>query len=133
MPVLKRKEKRRAYLPVKVDTGATSDQGFYNSQRWRKVSIAHRYAWPLCEVADHLGLLLESNVVDHIIPIEHGGARFDERNFCAMSHYWHNVKRGKESHRKILVQYKDTAEGRIPANRKEIFYVLTGKGGGENP
>lgn len=123
------KNKRRSYLPAKEPKKPTSDQSFYNSARWRKTSIQHREAKPLCQVCllgdEHI---CTADVVDHIVPIEQGGSKFDSKNHMGMCHRHHNRKRGLESRTPILVTWKENAEGeKVPVLYNQIIHVLCGQ------
>ena len=124
MPNLPR-SRRRSYEPDKPkrERQATGDQSFYNSPRWRRVSRLYRQKHPLCEVAKAKGEVRAAEVVDHIISITFGGARYDERNLMAMSHHYHNRKSGLETHGCFLATV-DSAEGKLPRQRSEVFERL---------
>lgn len=42
--------------------------GFYWTNRWKRKSEEYRKAHPLCVECDRIGLVVESTMVDHIIP-----------------------------------------------------------------
>ena len=132
MPV--EKKRKISYVPeIKQQNRAKKNYTFYNSKLWRNTSRLYRMDHPLCEVAAFFGEVLEADVVDHLIPINELGAKLDERNLMAMSHKYHNIKSGKEAHKKILIEY-ETIEGigRVPVNRQNIFKILKGEGGFES-
>lgn len=64
-------------------------------------------------------------VVDHIVPIQQGGAKWDERNHMGMCGHHHNVKRGLEKHGYCVETTQGTG-GLIPMDRNEIIDKLTG-------
>lgn len=84
---------------------SSSTKKFYNSSRWRKVSKQFRNENPLCQKSLEEGKYVLANVTDHIIPINHGGAKFDLRNLQSLSNSKHNSKSAKE---KKLPIYKFT-------------------------
>jgi len=66
----------------------------YNTAAWRKYSRRFRDAARVC-----VGFMTcggGAEVVDHIIPVEQGGAFWDEANHQAMCNGCHNRKRGEE-------------------------------------
>lgn len=123
MPSLK-KSSRRKYLPEKKDKQATSDQTFYNSKMWRKYSRSFRIINPLCAVAMARDEVIGSDVVDHIVPIEQGGSKWDPRNHMAMSHYWHNRKRNLESRGIIVETRRNENNELIPINSNAAINLL---------
>ena len=62
-------------------------------------------------------------MTDHIIPIEQGGAEWDQRNYMALSNKVHNVKRALES-RGFVIASKQGEGGLIPVNRQDIIDKL---------
>lgn len=93
---------------------------YANSRRWRSKSKAFRKRNAFCEVWLAFGRHVKSDVVDHIIRIEDGGSFWDERNYMAMSHFWHNKKRGMES-RGLKMRRTKGRGGWIPLDREEII------------
>ena len=132
MPI--EKKRKISYVPErKQQTRTEKNYGFYNSKLWRNTSRLYRMDKPLCEVAEFFGEVLEANVLDHLIPINEGGAKLDERNLMAMSHKYHNKKSGMEAHKNILIEYETIPGiGRVPTNRENIFKILKGEGGFES-
>lgn len=113
----KRKDKRRRLTTEKKDS-------VINSTPWRKLSHRYRQSNPLCEVHNHFGFITPSNLVDHIIPRSQGGAVWHLDNLCAMDKWIHDVKSGLETKQGCLVEFIETANGKIPSRREDIFYVL---------
>jgi len=68
-----------------------------------------------------------ANVTDHIIPISAGGAVWDKRNHMAMSHHYHNVKRGHEKGG-LGIRVMKGRDGLIPVDRMEIINKLLKRG-----
>ena len=123
MPTLP-SDRRRRYIPEKEKKPAGSNQGFYNSTRWRKVSKAHKRNFPLCEVCAANDELKSVDVTDHIVPIEKGGSKFNPLNFMSMCHEHHNAKRGLESHGYCVQTEMDFNNEFIPVDRDEIIVKL---------
>lgn len=69
---------------------------FYNSRAWRKASKLYLMQHPFCECPKCAASdkPLTAQMVDHITPINQGGASLDPRNFQAMAHKCHNRKSG---------------------------------------
>lgn len=78
----------------------TANYTFYNSYAWRQKSKSYRRSNPLCSSCLEKGRTSPSEVTDHIIPIDKGGAKWDENNFMALCHSCHNSKSGKSARSK---------------------------------
>ena len=91
MPSIPKKQPHRAYLPEKTNMSIrkVDNSNFYNSTLWRKVSRIYRTNNPLCEASE---TPQPADVVDHIIPISQGGAKYDNRNLMSLCHEKHNRK-----------------------------------------
>lgn len=76
-----------------------------------------------CEVAWAAGELRMAEVTDHIIPLSKGGAPYDDRNLMAMSHYYHDKKRGAESHG-YVIDSEPGDGGLVPVDRSAVFAKL---------
>ncbi len=74
-----------------------TELGFYQSARWRALRASVLYANPLCCVCSTLGRVVVASVVDHIVPIKDGGARFDPANLQALCVSCHNAKTARET------------------------------------
>lgn len=74
------------------------NQQFYNSKEWRATRKYFIVDNPLCVECERNGLTVAADVVDHITPINEGGARFDFENLQSLCHRHHNKKSGKEAH-----------------------------------
>jgi 5-methylcytosine-specific restriction endonuclease McrA len=59
---------------------------------------------PLCVECQRVGKITPATVVDHITPINTGGARFDFNNLQGLCAHCHNKKSGREAHKKTEVQ-----------------------------
>lgn len=125
------KPKRLPWQQPKAQAG--TNQKFYNSTRQRKQSIAWRKENPLCEVCLNNGIVKpviqkgkRVGVMDHLIPIEKEGAKYNSLNFMSMCDPCHNKKRNAESKGQII-EYIETEEGRIPKDRTDVFKLLNNK------
>ena len=66
--------------------------GFYSSARWRATREAVLRAHPLCVTCLRDELTRPAVVVDHIVPLKAGGARFDWTNLQPLCVSCHNRK-----------------------------------------
>lgn len=57
------------------------DIPFYNSSKWRKLSLAYKERHPICE---NDGCNEPSYYTDHIVPISEGGEKLYEDNLQAL-------------------------------------------------
>lgn len=77
--------------------GFDAEVGFYQSRQWRSVRAALLREHPLCGACGAKGLLVAARVVDHVLPIKDGGARFDAANLQSLCVSCHNSKTARES------------------------------------
>lgn len=96
------KPSRRAYLPPRETQGRRlhANSAFYQSSRWRRLRQIKLNADPICEECRSRGLVTEATVVDHIVPINEGGAALDLRNLQSLCDACHNRKSGREAHKR---------------------------------
>lgn len=71
-----------------------ADLKFYNTSRWRKLSLAYKMQHPVCEVVD---CHQSSYYTDHIVPVSDGGDKWDENNFQALCRSCNASKTAKQS------------------------------------
>ncbi len=76
------------------------NRDIYSSHQWRKLSEAIRSKEPLCRECKKQGVRTAAKVVDHIIPINQGGAAYDESNLQPLCSKCHQSKSGSERHSK---------------------------------
>lgn len=74
------------------------NESFYASTAWRKLRHLKIKMNPLCEECERLGKLTPGRVVDHITPINQGGASLALDNLQTLCDKCHNKKSGIESH-----------------------------------
>lgn len=72
-----------------------SNQSFYNSTKWRKLSKAFKVLNPLCVECLQEGKTTPVDITDHIEPIDKGGAKLDVANLQSLCHSHHNKKSGR--------------------------------------
>ena len=96
---------------------------FYNKTSWRRTSTNLRKQNPICLVCDER----PSQVCDHVIGREIGGANYDVENLLAMCHQCHNIKRAMEARTSsALIDTKTSAtEDKLtPVNKQDIIPLL---------
>lgn len=94
------KEPHRPWKPKKeVQSGREEEnKAFYQSRRWRKVRALKIARNPICEECAKKGVVSDKNlVVDHIKPINQGGAPLDMENLQTLCSPCHNRKSGREA------------------------------------
>ena len=64
----------------------------YSTSRWQKLRAYKRKRNPLCEECLKHGRITPAVLVDHIIPIEEGGAVFEIENLQSLCSECHNKK-----------------------------------------
>lgn len=80
----------------KLNTAWGKRNSFYDTARWRRVSIQVRKDKPLCEHCQQNGFIEPSTQTDHIVPIEHGGDKFNYHNLQALCDKCHARKTQKD-------------------------------------
>jgi len=78
-----------------------AELGFYQSAQWRAVRAAFLRQHPLCCACEVRGRVVPAVVVDHVVPIKQGGARFDPENLQSLCVSDHNAKSAKERAQRI--------------------------------
>lgn len=76
--------------------GFDAEVAFYNSTSWRSVRAAVLREQPLCAACAKSERVVAARVVDHVLPIKRGGARFDVSNLQALCVPCHNRKSARE-------------------------------------
>ena len=69
---------------------------FYQSTQWRKVRSLKLQQNPTCEECERNGRLTPAQMVDHITPINKGGAMLDMENLQSLCNACHNRKSAKD-------------------------------------
>jgi 5-methylcytosine-specific restriction protein A len=77
--------------------GFDTEQGFYQSSRWRATRASFLRENQLCVKCLEHGVLQPAKVVDHIVPIKRGGDRFGRSNLQALCVPCHNAKTASET------------------------------------
>lgn len=97
MPTIK-KSVRRPWQQVKEPFGGRKNPNrkFYESSAWRKLRAKFIAANPLCAECLKRGVVTPARVVDHILPINMGGAALSEDNLQALCDRCHNIKSARD-------------------------------------
>ena len=77
--------------------GFDSEMGFYQSTAWRAVRAAYLREHPTCVRCARRGRVVAAVVVDHVVPLKDGGARFDWANLQGLCIACHNAKTARET------------------------------------
>lgn len=113
MPIIP-KAKRPSWLPAKDNSrwtkGAAGD--FYDSTLWRSIRKRALQKHPICLFCKQDNIITESQVVDHVIPIELGGSKTDANNLQGICTHHHNVKTAIECKCNSLLILKASFESR---------------------
>ena len=80
--------------------GFDTELGFYKSAQWRVLRAAFLREHPVCGLCAARGRVVAAVVVDHVVPVKDGGARFDAANLQALCVTCHNRKTAQETARK---------------------------------
>lgn len=99
MPTLKKTEKR-PWMPERgVQEGRLHPNNkFYQSKAWRDLRALKIEQFPLCEECQRKRITTLAQVVDHVVPINEGGAKLDMVNLQSLCNPCHNRKSGQEAH-----------------------------------
>ena len=96
MPSSPNRVQRPWVVPKKPFERENSNQEFYNSRAWRNCRKLFLELNPLCKHCDVVGLTEPAKVVDHIVPINKGGDRFNYDNLQALCVSCHNKKSARD-------------------------------------
>lgn len=89
---------QRSWVPQrKAFERENKNTEFYNSWPWRKKAKAFKISNPLCVECQKNELIVPAKVVDHIVPINAGGAKLDDSNLQSLCESCHNRKSAGES------------------------------------
>lgn len=88
----------RSWVPQRAAFEREKDNTpFYNSWPWRKLRKVFRINHPLCVHCEANDIVTPGKVVDHIVPINKGGAPLDVNNLQSLCEKCHNKKSSNES------------------------------------
>ena len=74
-------------------------KSFYKSPEWLKVRKLQLLSHPLCAECLKRGKHTKATMVDHIIPIKQGGAKYDQSNLQSLCWACHSRKSAEEGSR----------------------------------
>lgn len=111
-------EHRPAYMPDGPKRKPSGDQTVYKSKAWKSLRRIHMRAHPLCVACLEQGFLTDctlprAGVVDHIIAVSAGGARYDVRNLWTLCRDCHERKSKMEQHKQLDNVPTYTVEGEL--------------------
>ena len=97
MPSIK-KHTKRPWLPERKPYEGYRHHNtvFYQSRRWRSLRALKLQKDPLCEECMRKGVLVPAQMVDHIVPINKGGAPLDLNNLQSLCNHCHAVKTARD-------------------------------------
>lgn len=97
MPTIK-KHARRPWLPEKqpFEGYRHHNSEFYQSRKWRSLRKLKLERSPLCEECQRKGILTPAQMVDHIVPINKGGAPLDFDNLQSLCNRCHAAKSARD-------------------------------------
>lgn len=95
-PMFRLRRPRPAKRTVSDEAAYEERRAFANSPLWRKTSKAHLRANPLCAYCEQAGRIRAATLVDHLLAIADGGAKFDPANFRSCCEDCHAEKTAAE-------------------------------------
>ncbi|GAB0481680.1 hypothetical protein KML24007_04260 [Alistipes indistinctus] len=99
MPMIKKTTKRPWQPERGVQEGRLHPNNkFYQSTAWRDLRALKLEQSPLCEECQRKGITTLAQMVDHVVPINQGGAKLDMENLQSLCNPCHNRKSGQEAH-----------------------------------
>jgi 5-methylcytosine-specific restriction protein A len=103
-----KRERQSAEITRRMESPeAREHKAFYDSSTWRKFRLEVLRREPFCRACRAAGCVRLAEMVDHIVPIRHGGDRLSWANLAPLCHACHNAKRGEEAHGASAVQSDD--------------------------
>ena len=92
-------DSRQTYIHKKNNAFKGIDKSnmyIYKSAQWRKVRQLVLHRQPYCLHCERKGIYKTANTIDHITPINKGGACFNINNLQALCSSCHNSKSAKD-------------------------------------
>jgi 5-methylcytosine-specific restriction protein A len=99
MPTINRKTNKYVFQNETNRSGYVTQNGFYQSWKWRKKSKLFLANNPLCVECKKLGIITQATETDHIKPISQGGEIWDNDNLQALCKSCHAKKSAKEKNK----------------------------------
>lgn len=85
------KDKERAFVGMDK-----SNSHIYNSRQWRKLRQMVLHKQPICLMCEQKNRYTTANTIDHILPINKGGAIWSMDNLQALCSSCHNKKSARD-------------------------------------
>lgn len=97
MPTIK-KRTHRPWQPKREAFGGYRHHNteFYQSASWRRLRTVKLEQNPMCEECERNGRYTPAQMVDHIVPINKGGASLDIKNLQSLCNACHARKSAKD-------------------------------------
>lgn len=97
MPTIK-KSQRRPWQPERkpFERFRHHNTAFYQSTPWRRIRAMKLEQQPMCEECERRGRLTPAQMVDHIVPINKGGAPLDMDNLQSLCNACHARKSAQD-------------------------------------
>lgn len=103
MPTINLKGPKRPWIPERkpFERRKRGNQEVYQGKRWKAVRqlVLSRDEFCCVECMKN-GFVVAASVVDHILPINEGGAIYEMSNLQSLCSTCHNSKSGGEAHKK---------------------------------
>ena len=112
---------------------------FVSTAKWKRKRKRYIYEHPHCVISRRLGIYKPVKCVDHIIPREYGGDKWDDNNLQGLIQIYHSRKTRKEIQLQGPLFHK-TAEGLpvrkygkpLPVNSGVHIVILGASGSGKS-
>lgn len=104
MPIVNKSSPARPWLKKRKPFERSKDKAnrdVYDSPKWKALRWAVRLDEPLCRACLDAGLAVDTYVIDHVRPINQGGAAFDRANLQGLCRACHEVKSRSETNSRI--------------------------------
>lgn len=130
MPYLPRPP-RKYSPPPRRTTNTAERKRFYDSTAWQRVRSIQISTVPYCEACFLQRTITDCThgaPIDHIVPINHGGAELDSNNLMTLCPSHHDRKSAMERHNGCLVEYHGEEGARVPApgEKEKLLTKLIG-------
>ncbi|WP_170019202.1 HNH endonuclease signature motif containing protein [Campylobacter sp. RM16190] len=79
---------------------------FYQSKEWKKTRILKKQQEPFCRVCGK-----PTEIIDHITPIEYGGAKLELSNLQGLCRACHNRKTANDKVERVSINVKKEIDG----------------------
>ena len=90
---------RSTYVKDKQTAFSGMDKGnkhIYNSRQWRKLRQMVLHNQPICVMCEQKNIYTTANTIDHILPINKGGAVWSIDNLQSLCSSCHNKKSARD-------------------------------------